>query len=704
MSLPPPTPPGLPTGPPPSGTVQRWCFDLIATRDMDRKLAPSPPPDLADDASWEADAPVRRIATPGRPDALRITARSPKTPSRGSLARAEVRARLFHTFAHHELQAAELFCWGVLAFPDAPRELHRGLVRLALEELEHLSLYRAHMGELGLAYGDLAVRDWFWQRVPSATDMIGFVAFVGLGLEGANLEHSARFAEWFRGAGDAAGAAVLERVERDEIGHVAFARRWFEQLTGAPLEFDAWADRLPHPLTPMLLRGLPLNMEARRRAGLDDAFLERLAGAGNDGAAFESAVDAASAARVKNSTELAAESSGVALHATPNRGASDGEAENVPQSSAVSSLPNHAARGEMGGAEAGLLYKSVLNTGLLNQGRTESTRLDAGRITTARTSNSDHGTPIAWVLNFDAEEELAAPRRYAPTDRLLAIAERQTERVLADGARGNGFVLPGDLVVDERTPPGSARGLTGRAWCPTPRALALLERAGATLDGPVPSIDVLRHVNGRPFTADLRARLVGAPFEKRVAHDLDEVLALVTRPAPLGWLVRRTFGAAGRGRLRVGPGPPTDHERGWLVASIRLGTLVVEPWVDVLEEITVSGTVDASGQIAVAAPCFQATTSRGAWTGTERAGAGALVRSDDVLLLGACEDTGRALFAAGFTGPFGIDAFRYRTEPGAPVVLNALSEINARLTMDRGVAFAREGAERPRTSPWKPTK
>jgi uncharacterized ferritin-like protein (DUF455 family) len=691
----------VPPGPPPSGTVQRWCFDLIATRDLGAKLAPPQVPDLADDASWEQDAPTRRIAAPGRPDSLRVTARSPKTPSRGSLVRAEVRARLFHTFAHHELQAAELFCWGVLAFPGAPRELHRGLVRLALEELEHLALYRAHMNELGLAYGDLAVRDWFWQRVPSATDAIGFVAFVGLGLEGANLEHSARFAEWFRGAGDAAGAAVLERVERDEVGHVAFARRWFERLTGAPLDFDAWADRLPRPLTPMLLRGLPLNVEARRHAGLDDAFLARLAGTGPFGAASGASNSAPSAD--PNPDRL-----------TGGRGASSPVGakkvalpETVTEESTDSAESDDAARDS---ARDGDLRRESFRSDSARQDTAGSPTVDAvaarkgaARSSTTRSDTNPH-TPIAWVLNFDAEEELAAPRRYAPTDRLRAIAERQTERVLADGARGIGFVLPGDVIVDEHTQPGSARGLVGRAWCPTPRALALLERAGAVLDGPAPSLDVLRRVNARPFTADLRAHLEGAPFEKRVANDLDEALALVTRPAPLGWLVRRTFGAAGRGRLRMGPGAPTEHERRWLIASSRRGPLVIEPWVDVLEEITVSGTVGERGEIVVAAPCFQATTSRGAWTGTERAGAGDLGRSDDDLLLSACEGTGRALFAAGFTGPFGIDAFRYRTEPGAPVRLNALSEINARLTMDRGVAFAREGAERPRPSPWKPTR
>ena len=100
-----------------------------------------------------------------------------------------------------------------------------------------------------------------------------------------------------------------------------------------------------------------------------------------------------------------------------------------------------------------------------------------------------------------------------------------------------------------------------------------------------------------------------------------------------------------------------------------------------------SGFVADDARVVVTAPCFQATTREGAWLGPERAGAGEVARDDDTRLLEACERTGRALAAAGYRGPYGIDAFRCRTEPGAPVVLNPLSEINARLTMDWAVAF-----------------
>jgi uncharacterized ferritin-like protein (DUF455 family) len=257
---------------PPAGTVEAWCLELVACHELEPKLRACVPTAL----EWERDPPVRRLAEPGRPDELVRLSRARRTPRPAALSSPRARARLVHAFLHHELQAAELFAWAILAFPETPRAFRAGLLRLCAEELGHLRLYRGHLGELGHAFGDFPVRDWFWERVGGVRDALSFVALLGLGLEGANLEHCARFASQFRAAGDARGARILERIEQDEIGHVAFARRWFERWTGTPLDYERWRAALPSPLTPALLRGRPLNRAARARAGLDPAFLARL--------------------------------------------------------------------------------------------------------------------------------------------------------------------------------------------------------------------------------------------------------------------------------------------------------------------------------------------------------------------------------------------------------------------------------------------
>jgi uncharacterized ferritin-like protein (DUF455 family) len=176
---------------------------------------------------------------------------------------------------HHELQAAELMCWAFLRFPDAPAEFRRGLLGICLDEVRHMNLYAGHIEALGAHVGDFPVRDWFWERVPRVESPAAFVAFMGMGLEAGNLEHAGRFAERFRAVGDEAGAVVQDRVGAEEVAHVRFAVRWFQEFTGG-CDFESWRAHLPPPISPVLLRGLPLDKPRRRRAGMDDGFLDAL--------------------------------------------------------------------------------------------------------------------------------------------------------------------------------------------------------------------------------------------------------------------------------------------------------------------------------------------------------------------------------------------------------------------------------------------
>ena len=73
----------------------------------------------------------------------------------------------------------------------------------------------------------------------------------------------------------AEGARLQERIGEEEIPHVAFALHWFERWTGTT-ELGAWADALPAPLSPLVMRGDPLNRADRRRAGMTDGFLDEL--------------------------------------------------------------------------------------------------------------------------------------------------------------------------------------------------------------------------------------------------------------------------------------------------------------------------------------------------------------------------------------------------------------------------------------------
>ena len=255
---------------PPEGTLERWAWDYLHADTLAHKLAPPTAPERTEDR-----APPRRVLAPTRPLSLTVSPRAERTPSANALRNPTQRARLLHVFVHHELQAAELMAWALLAFPDAPAAFRRGLVTVFEDEVRHMALYREHMRALGHDFGAWPVRDWFWQRVPAAETPAHFVAVMGMGLEGANLDHCTRFAARFRAAGDEEGARRIEQVGEEELPHVRFGLHWFRRFTGAE-DYAAWAAHLPPPLSPWLMKAKTLDRAMRRRAGYDDAFLDAL--------------------------------------------------------------------------------------------------------------------------------------------------------------------------------------------------------------------------------------------------------------------------------------------------------------------------------------------------------------------------------------------------------------------------------------------
>lgn len=254
----------------PADSLQCWAYAYVMSERLEDKLALcAQPPIVATDC-----APLR-LERPGRPPELRVSSAKTKTPGAGALRDPRRRAALLHTFLHHELQAAELMCWALLAFPDTPAAFLRGLFAICQDEIRHMHMYAAHIAQLGCAVGEFPVRDWFWERAPAAQTPAAFLALMGLGFEAANLDHTRRFAERFRAAGDEAGAQLQETVAREEVPHVAFAAHWFRRFTGE-LSFEHWCAALPAPLSPMVMRGDPIDRAARAQAGIPEPFLDAL--------------------------------------------------------------------------------------------------------------------------------------------------------------------------------------------------------------------------------------------------------------------------------------------------------------------------------------------------------------------------------------------------------------------------------------------
>jgi hypothetical protein len=285
------------------------------------------------------------------------------------------------------------------------------------------------------------------------------------------------------------------------------------------------------------------------------------------------------------------------------------------------------------------------------------------------------GLTRVWVLNLDAETELADP---SAQTQARAVADRV--RALHD--RLGALLGPGDEIL---TPETRAEGRPGRAWCPTPRALAALEKAGARLPA-APAVEVLRRVNHRRFCAELGQTLDGARLVGSRA-ELGETLA--SRPGP--WLLKRPLGFAGRGRLRLA-GPPAEAEERWIAASFAAGdVLQAEPYVERLGDYGLHGYLPAAGQVVLGEPTVQRCAPTGAWLGSERATAGSLDAREAEALVAAAKEAAGALRGAGYFGPFGIDAFRYRGTRGE-VRFNPRCEINGRYSMGWAVGM---GERRP---------
>ncbi|MEI8255029.1 MAG: hypothetical protein WCJ30_05090 [Deltaproteobacteria bacterium] len=282
-----------------------------------------------------------------------------------------------------------------------------------------------------------------------------------------------------------------------------------------------------------------------------------------------------------------------------------------------------------------------------------------------------------WVLNFDAEDEMATPSS-SPSDAVRARFEALVARVGALVPDGDRVYREGVVTRDE------ARGLVGRAWCPTPRAIRAWERVGATIPT-TPAFEVIRRVNHRRFCAAMSSTLPGARYVDTGA-DLARVVAEAT---PTGqWLLKRPYGFAGRGRRAVRSGALDAAAMAWAEASLATGEgLQVEPMVERRGDFGLHGYIGRDGAVTLGEATIQRMNAQGAWEGTTRAEAGALDAIETAALFQSVREAARALDGAGYFGPFGVDAFRWLDARGEPR-FDARCEINARYSMGWAVGMS----------------
>ncbi|WP_028606102.1 ferritin-like domain-containing protein [Ottowia thiooxydans] len=253
-------------------TLRSLSLDLLTTTDPNQKASLTRAMSAGLRAGADDDILARGII-PGRPAKPILVAHTGLV--KRSVHTNEGRAALIHSLAHIELNAIDLaldICWRFKGMPDLFYEQWMGIAR---EEALHFELLRDHLATLDVRYGDLPAHNALWDMAERTRhDLLARIALVPRTAEARGLDASPPIRAKLAKAGDHEGAAILDIILRDEIGHVAVGNHWYNWLCQQRgLDPVATYAELAQTYDAPRLRG-PFNMEARLAAGFSLEELE----------------------------------------------------------------------------------------------------------------------------------------------------------------------------------------------------------------------------------------------------------------------------------------------------------------------------------------------------------------------------------------------------------------------------------------------
>jgi uncharacterized ferritin-like protein (DUF455 family) len=217
------------------------------------------------------------VLVPGREPRIQMSDEKSKIPRLEHLNESRNIAISFHHFANHELMAIELFAYGVLKFPSAPKGAIRGFLRSLMDEQEHFKMYQSRMNHLGVGFGDKPLNKLFWKQIGKMQTLEKFVAVMSISFEGANLDYTRVYKKAFDFHGDIESAKIMEKIYIDEIKHVKRGLAIFKGLKPNNLsEWEYYISLLEYPFTPRRAKGYLYFPETRIKAGLGDDFARSL--------------------------------------------------------------------------------------------------------------------------------------------------------------------------------------------------------------------------------------------------------------------------------------------------------------------------------------------------------------------------------------------------------------------------------------------
>ena len=216
-----------------------------------------------------------RPERPSRPELLPPS----RMPKRGKGGSERGRIALLHALAHIEFGAIDLAFDLIGRFGAGfPRDFVDDWIGVGADEAMHFALLDRRARALGTRYGALPAHAGLWEAAAeTAHDPLARLAVVPMVLEARGLDVTPATVERFEAAGDHRSAAILDRIYRDEIRHVAAGTSWFKLACESggflPVPHFKW-------LIKTYFRGVlkpPFNDSARGEAGLSRDFYSGLA-------------------------------------------------------------------------------------------------------------------------------------------------------------------------------------------------------------------------------------------------------------------------------------------------------------------------------------------------------------------------------------------------------------------------------------------
>jgi uncharacterized ferritin-like protein (DUF455 family) len=636
--------------------LREFAERVLFSSSLEEKLQA---PDFITDA--QPGSPIVTPAAPGRPRYLIF---KPTGSARGEfpgtrhLEQNHERGRLLHFFGNHELLATELMALVLLKFPDAPAAFRKGVYETLKDEQEHTRLYMERMKACGIEFGSIPVSGYFWRAVSGMESPMDYVAGLSLTFEQANLDFARHFSTCFGEVGDADSAKLLQKIYRDEIGHVAYGLKWFRRWKNpSESDWDAFCRQLKFPLSPARAKGFSINVEGRKAAGLPLDFIEHLN-------VFSQSKGRTPTVYVFNPLAEARIAGGKGF--SPNK-------HQAQLTRDLTCLPMFLCRQD----DIVLVERKPsvhFLSGLKEAGFTLPEFVETNR--SADLTHRKLGALRPWAWGPDSVE-LFHPLFANLTEQKRAASECFNDRIAT---------------------------LYGKAWS-AKFLLNFLQvgRAGSPLPAASKQEEAFSPASARRARSD-------APYLSWLCQDSVVGVAVNSVPAALGAIasirqrghhkivLKESIGVAGSNALRLFEPELLDSQRRWMENVIASGReIVVEPWLDrVLDfsaqlEMTATGLKlcgytgllnDARGQFQGnwAEPKFDKSFPAAVLTSlqvTPRAG-----NEIQVFFNALFKSLEAELRSVGFLGPLGIDAFVYREADGA-VKLKPVVEINPRYTMGR---------------------